>query len=160
VGFEQKSALLDPKAYQSLSGPEAIRFSEANDGVYFGKNSRNICILLRIFPLYSLAVCSLKTALHLTMKQLLMDLDGARCRQVLTWQGERQTETRELLIVRLVASDLLRLSVEREQAAVEKSDQNEEIRRISTLKLSQIRFLSFVTDFLCDHFGFFRSRQM
>ena len=78
LDLEQKSSLLDPKAYQSLSGSEAIRFSEANDGVYFGKNSRNICILLRIFPLYSLAVCSLKTALHLTMKQLLMDLDGAR----------------------------------------------------------------------------------
>ena len=43
----------------SLNGLEPIRFIAANRGVCFGKNSCNIRILLQIFALHSLTICSL-----------------------------------------------------------------------------------------------------
>lgn len=49
---------LAPKDF-SLRGLEPIRFIAANRGVCFGKNSCNIRILLQIFALHPLTICSL-----------------------------------------------------------------------------------------------------
>ena len=50
------------RAHRSLSGLEPTRLLSANIGIYFVKNARNICILLRVFSLSIRNICSVEAA--------------------------------------------------------------------------------------------------